>query len=138
MILTPIESNIANLLDSDKTVAICQAGGERLKSIVLLVRDAGWGVVVVETVSGDHFVFAIADASQEGNLVGDIRKWSREHGYQFFLKRSKERMSALKEDILMLPDGRVVKIHRKYTIASGLTNWGLSRQGTTPAGFIRL
>jgi hypothetical protein len=138
MILTNLESNIVNLLDSDKTVAICHAEGERLKSIVLLVRGAGYGVVVVEGASGDHFVFAFADASHEGNLIGDVRRWSREHGYQFFLKRSKERMSALKEDILMLPDGGVVEISRTYTIASGLTNWGLSGRETMPAGFVQL
>jgi hypothetical protein len=136
MILHPLESNIANLLNSDAAVAICQAEGERLKSLILLVRDAGWGLVL-ETASGDHYVIATAHRTQEGNLVGDIRRWNREYGYQFALKPD-EQISAPKENILMLPDGRVVEIRRTFTIALGFTHWALSDRENIPAGYVRL
>jgi hypothetical protein len=108
------------------------------KRAILLFRDGGYGVVVVQTVSGDHYVVAIANATQEGNLVGDIRRWSRGHGYQFLVKRADERISAPKESVLMLPNGRVIEIRNVYTTAGVFTRWGLSRREPLPAGYVRL
>jgi hypothetical protein len=138
MILSHLESNITNLLNSDKSVAICEAEGERLKHLILLVRDGGYGVVVVQTVSGDHYVVATANRNHEGNLAGDTRRWNRECGYHFSLKRADERISASDPNIVVLPDGRIVEIRRTYTTASGFTHWGLSSQQTIPAGYVRL
>ena len=68
MILTHIEYDLANLLDSDDAIAICEIGGHGLKALAFLVCEAGWGLVVVETVSGDHVVLARADGTHESNL----------------------------------------------------------------------
>lgn len=95
MILTPIEYDLANLLDSDDALAFCEIENERLKHLVFLVCKEGWGVIVIETASGDHFVIARADGNQESNLVWDTCRWSQQHGFQFVLKRSDQRMFAL-------------------------------------------
>src|ERR1035441_9443718 len=92
MILQLIGYNIPALLNSNLAAAICQVeDGEPLKSLVMLVRETGWGVVVVQTVSGDHFVVATAHRKHQGNLLGDTRRWTREHGYQFFMKLSDDK-----------------------------------------------
>jgi hypothetical protein len=52
-----------------------------LKNPILLVREAGWGVIVVETIDGAHYLFATAFHVHHGDLLGDARKWAREHGY---------------------------------------------------------
>jgi hypothetical protein len=135
MILTPLKSDLAELLNSDYAVAICQAEGERLKSLVLLVRKAGWGVVVVETASGDHHVIAAAHQTHLGNLIGDTRRWNGEHRYRFSLKRADECVSRSPGD-MVLSDGRVVEVRRAYTIASGFTHWALSSRETLPSGYM--
>ena len=93
MILTSIEFDLSNLLNSDKAVAVCQAQGEHLKSLVFLIRDAGWGVLAIETASDGYYVIAVADAAHQGNLLGDTRRWRRDHGYQFLFKGADERSS---------------------------------------------
>jgi hypothetical protein len=115
MILTPIVYDLANLLDSDDALAFCEIENEGLKHLVFLVCEAGWGVVVVETASGDHFVIARADGAQERNLVGDTRRWSEEHGFRFALKRSNQRISTPRENVFVVPDGREVEMAAAYT-----------------------
>jgi hypothetical protein len=137
MILQTLDYSVANLLHSKDAVAICQAEGERLKDLILLMRDAGWGVVVIESVAGDHYVFAAASPVRQGNLLGDVRKWNRDQGYQFFLKRSDKRISTPKPNVFVLPDGREVEIRRTYTIASGFTHWALPDREPIPAGYVR-
>ena len=138
MILQALDYNVPNLLHSKDAVAICQAEGERLKDLILLVRDAGWRVVVVETVTGDHYVIAAASPVHQGNLIGDTRKWGREHGYQSLLKRAAERISGPEPNVMLLPDGRVVEIRRTFTIASGFTHWALSGREPLSAGYVHL
>jgi hypothetical protein len=138
MILTPLKYDLASLLNSNATVVICQADGERLKRLILLLREAGWGVVVVETVAGDHYVVATADPLHQGNLLGDTRRWNREHGYQFFFNRANERISPSQENVFVLPEGSALEIRRTYTIASGFTNWALSGGEPLPDGYVRL
>jgi hypothetical protein len=138
LIWTQLDYNVANLLNSDDAVAVCQTDGERLKNLVALVRHAGWGVVVVETVAGDHYLIASADRTHEGNLVGNIRKWNREHGYTFLLKRSDERISTPEPNFVVLPGGRMVEILSTHTLASGFTHWGLSVRESLPHPYVRL
>jgi hypothetical protein len=134
MILTPLKYDLANLFNSDEAVAVCPAEGQRLKNLVLLVRDAGWGVVVVETASGDHYVIARAGRDGERNLLGDTRRWNREHGYRFSVKRADERISTSPEDIMALPDG----VGTVFTRASSFTQWGLSKRQILPESYVRL
>lgn len=129
MILAPIEYDLGSLFDSDNEIAICRTSSEHLKSLILLVRGAGYGVIVVETASGDHYVIAVADPVHQGNLIGDSRRWNREHGYQFNFKRAAE---------LSSPNGRIVEIARTYTIASGFTHWGLAGSEFLPIGYLAL
>ncbi len=138
MILTRLDYDVPNLLNSDAAVAISRVEGAGLKRLVFLVREAGYGVIVVETASGDHYVIARAVRRHEGTLVGSTRKWSREHGYQFLLKRADERISALGENILALHDGRNVEIRSTHTLASWLTHWRLSGQEQLHAGYVPL
>ena len=115
MIVTHIEYNITHVLDSDDAVAICETEGAALKNLALLDCEAGWGLIVVETASGDHLVLARADGTHESNLFADARRWSREYGYQFLLKRSNERISSLRENAFVVAGDRTVEIHSTYT-----------------------
>jgi hypothetical protein len=123
MILTPIEYDLANLLDSDDALAVCEIENEGLKHLVFLVCEAGWGVIVVETASGDHFVIARADGKQESNLIGDTRRWMHEHWFQFVLKRSDRRISTPRENLFVFPDGREVEIATAYTAYTGFRHY---------------
>ena len=137
MVLQPTEYSVATLFASDHAVAICQTHGEPLKHLILLVREAGWGVVVVETVAGEAYLMATAARIHEGNLRGDTRKWSREQGYHFSLKRSGEQISELQEDVFPLPDGSVVEVRHVFAPASNFTHWGLRDQEDIPDGYVR-
>jgi hypothetical protein len=125
MILTHIEYNIAHVLDSDDAVAICETDGAKLKNLVLLVLKAGWGLIVVETASNDHFVIARADGEHENDLVGDARNWSREYGYRFSLKHASERISTPRENSFVLTDGRTVEIRSTYTALRTARRWSV-------------
>ncbi len=139
MILQLIGYNIPALLNSNLAAAICQVeDGERLKSLVMLVRETGWGVVVVQTVSGDHFVVATAHRKHQGNLLGDTRRWTREHGYQFFMKLSDDKFPTPRPNIFLLPDGREIQIQNVLERASNFTHWGLSLEEQIPAGYVRI
>ena len=115
MLLTHIEYNVAHVLDSDDAVAICETEGAELKNLASLVCEAGWGLIVVETPSDDHFVIARADRIHESSFVSDTRKWSREFGYEFILKRSNERISTPGENIFMMAGERTVEVRSTYT-----------------------
>src|SRR5208337_4166081 len=80
------------------------------KSLVQLVQEAGYGVVVVRTTGDDDYVLAIAGRKRQGKLVGDTRKWRRDQGYQFVVKRRDERFLTTKPSHLVLPDGREIQI----------------------------
>ncbi len=138
MILSSLDYDIASLLDSSDTVAICETEGDGLNNLISLVCEAGWGLIVAETPSDEHFVIARASGVHDGTLVGDTRKWNRKHGYRFLLKRSNERISTPEENVLALPDGRTVEIRSTYTAAFGLTKIGLSGGEPLPAGYVRL
>ena len=73
MILKPLAYNVANLLHSDDAVAVCQAEGEKLKDLISLAHDAGWGLLVIETPSGEHVFIVATNRKHEGNLVGEGR-----------------------------------------------------------------
>lgn len=138
MILSSLNYNFASLLDSDDAVAICAAEGEELKNLVSLVCEAGWGLIVAETPSDEHFVIARASGVHDGTLVGDTRRWNRKHGYRFLLKRSNERIPTPDENSLALPNGRTVEIRSTYTAAFGFGKAGLSGREPLPAGYVRL
>lgn len=136
VILQATEFSIATLFASDHAVAICSTEGERLKNLILLVREADWGVVVVQTVAGETYLIARAASVHQGNLVGDIRKWDRDEGYQFVLKRSHEQLSGPRENVFVLPDGRIIEVQRVLAQAGNLTHWGLHDK-SVPAGYAR-
>jgi hypothetical protein len=134
MILTPLKCDLGSLLNSESAVAVCQTEGEGLKKLILMARDAGYGVIVVEMASGDHYVIAVADSMHQGKLLGDTRRWSREHGYQFYFKRADERISTSPGDNIALPDG----IGNVFTRASNFAQWGLSKRQILPESYVRL
>lgn len=138
VILQPFDYNVANLLHSTDAVAICQLEGEKLKDMILDVREQDWGLVVVETTSKNHFIIFAASAVHEGNLVGDVRRWGRELGYEFFLKRSSEELSTPRPNIFVLPDGREIEIRDVFKRSSNFTHWGLGQRKILPRGYIRL
>jgi hypothetical protein len=125
MILTHIEYNIAHVLDSDDAVAICETEGAALKNLALLVCEAGWGLIVVETASDDHLVLARADGMHESNLFADASRWSREHGYKFRLKRSFERISSPRENTFVVAGDRTVEILSTYTALRTARRWNV-------------
>jgi len=137
MILKRLENNLANVLNSDAAVAICQAGGEDLKNLILLALDAA-GVMVAETVTGDSYAIVTASKLHEGNLVGNVRKWTRQHGYEFFLKRTHERILTIRPNVFVFPNGRELQVMNVWVRASNFTHWGLSQQKTLPRGYVRL
>lgn len=138
VILQRLEYDVAKLLHGTDAVAICQAEGEKLKDMILTGREGGWGLVVIETPSAEHWLMFAAALRHEGNLVGDIREWTRQYGYQFFLKRSDESMPMPRDNTFVLTDGREIEIRSVLTRASNFTHWGLSNARTLPAGYVRL
>ncbi len=138
MILQRLEYDVANLLHSTNAVAICQAEGEKLKDMILTVRDHGWGLVVIETPSGEHWLIFAASHVHQGNLVGDLRKWTQQFGYEFFLKRSGEELFSPRANSFALSGGREIEIESVLTRASNFTHWGLSNARTVPVGYVRL
>ena len=138
MILQALDFDIPALFNSNNAVAICQSESEPLTNLISLVRHAGYGVIVVESDSEDHFVIAATTPTQESKLIGDTRKWTREHGYRFWIKRADERISAPGENDFSLPDGRVVEIHNIYTTAGVFTRLGLSLRAALPAQYVQL
>jgi hypothetical protein len=138
MILQPLDYNLPNLLHSDDAVAICQIEGDKLKDMIFAVRDRGWGFVVVESTSGEHFLIFAASTVHQGNLVGDVRRWTRELGYQFFVKLSDQEFPSPRPNVFVLPDGREVEILNVLTRASNFTHWGLSQRTILPNGYVRL
>jgi len=136
MILIPIEFNTADLLSSDDAVAIWQVDGDDLKRLILRLHKA-FGVIVAESLAGDHYLTVRAARKQEGNLVGDFRKLGQ-YGDPVLLKRSAERISAPAANVLVLRDGRAVAIRRTLTMASLFTHWALHGQNQMPGGYVRL
>jgi hypothetical protein len=138
MILQPVEYNVANLLHSSDAVAAVQLDGEELKDMILAVREQDWGAVVVEAASGEHWLMFAARSVQQGNFVGDVRKWSRELGCQFFLKLSNEEWSTPSPNVFVLPDGREVEIQNVLARAGNNTHWLLHEDEVLPDGYVRL
>jgi hypothetical protein len=138
MILQALDFDIPALFNSDKAVAMCQSEGERLTKLISIVRHAGYGVIVVESDSEDHFLVAATTSTHEGTLLGDTRKWTKEHGYRFWIKRAEERISAPGENDFSLPDGRVVEIHNIYTTAGVFTRLGLSLREPLPPQYVNV
>jgi hypothetical protein len=138
MILQSLDFDIPALFDSDKAVALCQSESESLTSLISLVRHAGYTVIVVESDSEDHFVIAATNSTHEDKLIADTRRWTKEHGYRFWMKRADERISAPGENDFSLPDGRVVEIHNIYTTAGVFTRLGLSLRAALPAQYVQL
>jgi hypothetical protein len=134
VIFQRLDYDMPSLLRSGETVAICHLEGEKLKDMILTVRERGWGLLVIETPSDEHWLIIAAAPPHEGNLVGDIRKWTQQYGYEFFIKHSGEFISPAREYAFVLPDGREIEIQSILTRASNLTHWGLSKARTLPAG----
>ena len=138
VILQPLECTFEDLLNSDSAVAICQLAGRNLTDMHLTVTKRGWGSVVVETTDSQQFLIVDASAVHEGNLVGDVRRWTRQYGYQFFVKRAGERFSTPRSNVFGLPDGREIEVRSVFTRAGNFTQWGLIGREVLPDGYVRM
>ena len=137
MLLQRMQFSVTKLLNSDVPVAICAANGQRLKSLVLLVQKAGYGVVVIDTGGDDDYIFAIASRKQQGRLVADTRKWKNQ-GHRFVVKRRDERFLTPQHNVFVLPDGQELKILGTQTVASVFTHRILLGRKPLPAGYVKL
>jgi hypothetical protein len=138
MILQPIPNQVADVLHSADAVALVQVQGQKLKNMILTVRRAGWGLAVIETTADGHFVMFAASAVHQGNLVGDVRRWTKEFGYEFHLKLPDQEWPTPTPDVFVLPDGREIEIGNVLTIGGNFTQWGLASSRTLPEGLVRL
>ena len=137
MLLQRLEYSVTRLLNSDVPVAVCPVNGERLKRLLLLLQNAGYGVLVVQSAGDDDYVFAIASRKQQGKLVADTRKWKNQ-GYRFVVKRRDERFLTPQPNVFVLPDGRRIRILGIDTVASVFTHRVLLGRKPLPAGYVKL
>jgi hypothetical protein len=138
MILQRTDYAVADLLHSDKALAVVQLEGERMKNMALDLHDRRWGSIFVEATSGEHWLMFAASPGQQGNLVGDVRRWTRQYGYTFHLKLSGAAWPTPRANIFVLPDCREVEARKVFSRTSNFTHWGLSDLEPLPDGWRRL
>jgi hypothetical protein len=97
---------LSHLLRSIYGVAVCQLDPEPLKSIIVERWNRGHRYLVPEASDGSVWLLVAASALNDGNVVGDARRWTREPGRPFFIKRSNEAFEMPAPDSFVLPDGR--------------------------------
>ncbi|HUB78397.1 MAG TPA: hypothetical protein VMB03_06350 [Bryobacteraceae bacterium] len=138
MILEKIKYDVTNLLHSDNSVALCRLEGDALRNLYLDVREWDWTVMVAEGVSGEHWlVFAIGPARQ-GNLVGAVREWTRNLGFQFFVKAAADRWETPRPNTFTLPNGVEVQISAVFSRCQNNTQYILSQRDVLPEGYLRI
>ncbi len=76
--------------------------------------------------------------TNDGNVVGDARRRTREVGQQFFIKRSIEAFETPTPNSFVLPDGRVIEIRSIIVRPQNFTCWGLSTLKGLPPNYVRI
>jgi hypothetical protein len=79
-----------------------------------------------------------ASAVHEGNLIGDVRRWTKEFSYQFNVKLPYQEWPTPTPDVFVLPDGREIEIANVLTSGGNFTHWGCASSRTLPEGCVRL
>jgi hypothetical protein len=138
MIFQRTNCDVEDLLNSEGTAVICQAEGDQLKRLVVTVYQRGWRAAVLETNSGQHWFIFTASSRQESIVVDDIRMWSLQYGYSFFLKRFDEELSTPRANAFVLPNGHEVEIRNVLTLVSQSVYLSLSKQKVLPKGYVIL
>ena len=115
---------LANLLHSSDGVALCKLEPEPLKDLIIELGNRGHQHLVLDATDGTLWLLVASDSIREGNLVGDARRWGREQGHQFFIKRTREEFETPTEDSIVLPGGEVIQVQAIYVRPGNLTRWG--------------
>jgi hypothetical protein len=94
--------------------------------------------LVLEATDGSLWLLVAASAINDGSLVGDARRWTRELRRQFFIKRSNEAFETPTPNSFVLPDGRVIEVRSVLVRPQNFTCWGLSTLKTLRPNYIRI
>ena len=129
---------LSDLLHSFYGVAICQLDPEPLKNIIIELLNRGHRHLVLEATDGSLWLLVAASAINDGNMVGDARRWTRELGRQFYIKRSGEAFETPTPNSFVLPDGRIIEVRSILVRPQTFTCWGLSTLKTLPPKYIRI
>lgn len=129
---------LSDLLHSFYGVAVCQLEPEPLKNTIIELLNRGHRHLVLEATDGSLWLLVAASGTNDGNVVGDARRWTRELGRQFFIKRSNEVFETPTPNSFVLPDGRVIEIRSVLVRPQNFTCWGLSTLKTLPPNYIRI
>lgn len=128
---------LSDLLHSAYGLAVCQLAPEPLKATNCELWNRGHRHLVLEAMDGSYWLLA-ATAIHEGNLTGDARRWTKELGQQFFIKRSNEEFETPMPNSFTLPDGRVIEVRSVLVRPQNFTCWGLSMLTTLPPNYVRI
>lgn len=74
----------------------------------------------------------------DGNVVGDARRWTPELGLQFFIRRSNEAFGTPTPNFFVVPDGRTIEIRSILVRPQNSTCWDLSMLKPLPPIYIRI
>lgn len=129
---------LSHLLHSFYGIAVCQLAPEPLKATICELWNRGHRHRVLEATDGSLCLLIAASAINDGNLVGDARRWTRELGRQFYIKRSNEAFETPTPNSFMLPDSRVIEVRSILVRPQNFTCWGLSTLKTLPPNYIRI
>lgn len=129
---------VSDLLHSFYGIAVCQLDPEPLKATICELWNRGHRHLVLEAADGSLWLVVAASGTNDGNMVGDARRWTRELGKPFFIKRSNEEFPTPTPNSFTLPDGRTVEICSVLVRPQNFTCWGLSTLKTLPPNYIRL
>ncbi|MEN6607328.1 MAG: hypothetical protein ABFD60_08780 [Bryobacteraceae bacterium] len=129
---------LSDLLHSGYSVAICQLDPEHLKNTICELWSRRHRHLVLEATDGSLWLLVAASAFNDGNMVGDARRWTRELGRQFYIKRSNEEFEMPTPTSFVLPDGRIIEVRSVLVRPQNFTCWGLSTLKTLPPNYVRI
>jgi hypothetical protein len=138
MFLHRLQYPLSNLLHSQDPVALLQLDPDPLKATICELYNRGLRHLVLEDQDGSLWLVATADVIRQGNLIGDARRWSRELGRPFYLKRSDEQWETPTPNSFVLPDGKVIEVRSILARPGNNTCWGLSTLKTLPSNYIEI
>lgn len=129
---------LSDLLHGFDGVAVCQLDPEPLKNTICELLNRGHRHLVLEATDGSLWLLVAASITNDGNVVGDARRWTRELGRQFFIKRSNEKFETPSPNSFVLPDGRTIEVRSVLVTPQNFTCWGLSTLKTLPPNYTRI
>ena len=91
-----------------------------------------------EATDGSLWLLVVSSATNDGKLVGDARRLTRELGRQSYIKRPNEAFETPTPNSFTLPDGRTIKVRSILVRPRNFTCWGLSTLKTLPPYYIRI